>query len=146
MGMQRQAEVGLVRKELQEARHECKRKVLEAEEAWTKRHTQLERDLEAARREAELEHASTVKVRDIGEKALAELREANVQELGSLALRHAEAMEARRSALELAQDEVQTLREEAGRRVTEADESWQRRIAEADARGAAGIDLATRAQ
>merc|ERR1712073_277103 len=86
------------------------------------------------------------KVRGIGEKALAELREANVQELGSLALRHAEAMEARRSALEQAQEEVRTLREEAGRRAAEADESWQRRIAEADARGAAGIDLATRAQ
>merc|ERR1719384_991434 len=63
-----------------------------------------------------------------------------------MASRHAEAMESRALELERTRDEVRTLRDQAGRRVAEADESWQRRIAEADARGAAGIDLATRAQ
>lgn len=158
---QRQSEVGGVRRELQEARTECKkkvaevkeesrqdwqRKVAEAEEVWQKRHAQIEREFEAAQKSAEMERTATAKSKAGGDRALAELREANVQEVRNLVSRHVEAMEEREDELEDARDELRALREDASQRVAQADVSWHRRIAEAEARGAAGIDLATKAQ
>jgi len=112
---QRQGEVAAIRKDLQEARQEAKRKLTEAEDSWGKRLTRTEAEAEADRSSLQDKLSAILQERSTSEQQLAECRQAR--------------------------GEIEEMRQQV-----EQNEVWQRRIAEAEARGAAGVDLATRAK
>lgn len=146
--MQVTSEQGMAELRVSHAEQMAKTKLefSEAEDTWSARVARVKRELQTARHEVELERSSLSTVRAVSDRALAEAREASNEELSRMASRQAELLEARSAELDKARDAARAAQEEAGRRAFDTEEVWQRRVAEAEARGAAGVDLATKAQ
>lgn len=116
----RQGELTAVRWELQEARQESTRRLTDVEESWGRRLKNAETEANVARQTLRAELATYSEQRDSSERL------------------QADAARAQREAL--------AMRARAEQEASHAGEAWQQRVAEAEARGAAGVDLATSAR
>jgi len=126
---QSQAELRALRWELQEAHQNATEKLSHTEQNWSSRLRAAETEASVGQQALQSEMKAFTKFQEAAEQQMAEARQAKTQ-------------------LKFLEDRVAsgTFGQQEGGRSGLSQEAWQQKVAEAEARGAAGVDLATKAR